>query len=257
MNAPSDRDPRFDGIARLYGADGLKKLRHARVAVVGLGGVGSWTVEALARSGVGHLTLVDLDEVCVTNTNRQLHALAETVGHSKAGVLRQRIDSIDPSVAVDVVEDFLTASTVDVILDRPLDVVVDAIDSFKNKCVLLDACRTRKLRAVVVGGAGGRTDPTAVRLADISESEGCRLLAMLRKRLRQKHGFPRRGRWGVPCVYSAELQRFPDGAGGVCETRPESGASGLDCGGGLGAATFVTGTFGFFAAKAAVDLVLA
>ncbi|MEO1174756.1 MAG: tRNA threonylcarbamoyladenosine dehydratase, partial [Myxococcota bacterium] len=223
----------------------------------GLGGVGSWTVEALARSGVGQLTLVDLDDVCISNTNRQLHALTNTVGHSKAAVLGQRVKQISPDTEVEVVEDFFTASSADAILERPLSVVVDAIDSFKNKCVLLDACRTRALPAVVVGGAGGRTDPSAVRLEDISKSEGCRLLAMLRKRLRQKHRFPRTGSWGVPCVYSPEPPRFPDGHGGVCALRPDTSPGRLDCSGGFGAATFVTGTFGFFAAKAAVDQILA
>lgn len=243
-------DPRFGGIARLYGDAMVERLRRARVAVIGLGGVGSWTVEALVRTGVGHLTLVDLDEVCVTNTNRQIHALSHTVGQSKARVLAERAQAIAPSVVVDTVEDFFTASSIEAILgaegDAPrFDVVVDAIDSFKNKTLLLDACRVRSLKTVVVGGAGGRMDPTQVRLDDISRSEGDRLLSMLRKRLRQKHGFPRKGKWGIPCVFSSETQVRPEG----------EGSARLDCHSGFGAVSFVTGTFGFFAAKAAVDLI--
>ncbi len=255
-------DPRFGGIARVFGDEGLARLQRSRVCVIGLGGVGSWTVEALVRSGVGHLTLVDLDEVCVTNTNRQIHALSETVGQSKARVLAERAAAISPRVEVDAIEDFFTESSLEAILG-PLgagpryDVVIDAIDSFKNKCLLIDACRARAMAVVVVGGAGGRIDPTRVRLDDISRSEGDRLLAMLRKRLRQKHGFPRSGRWGISCVFSNEPQRYPDGDGGICKIKPEARESArLDCHSGFGAVSFVTGTFGFYAAKAAIDCLL-
>lgn len=255
-------DPRFGGIARAYGNETLARLRASRVCVIGLGGVGSWTVEALVRTGVGHLTLVDLDEVCITNTNRQIHALSTTVGRTKASVLAERAVAIHPGIQVDCVEDFFTATSADATLGDArdparYDVVVDAIDSFKNKCLLVEACRARRLPIVVVGGAGGRVDPTRIRLDDISRSEGDRLLAMLRKRLRQEHGFPRHGKWGIPCVFSDEPKRFPDGLGGVCEVKPESQESvRLDCHSGFGAVSFVTGTFGFFAAKATVDLLL-
>lgn len=206
---------------------------------------------------MGRFTLVDLDDICVSNVNRQIHAVEKTIGHSKAKILGDRIYSIHPDATVNVVEEFFTESTAASILDQPTDVVVDAIDSFENKCLLLDNCRARSIQAVVVGGAGGRVDPTRIRISDISMSRGDRLLAMVRKRLRQKRGFPRSGHWGVPCVYSDEPRRFPDGNGGICSVQPGPQNTRLDCATGFGAATYVTGTFGFYAAKAAIDLILA
>lgn len=247
---------RFAGIARLYGEQGLAALRRSRVCVVGLGGVGSWSVEALARSGVGQLTLVDLDEVCISNTNRQLHALTTTVGRSKASVLAERARLISPDIEVNAIEDFFTESSAERILVAGFDAVIDAIDSFRNKCLLLAQCRDRGIPVVTVGGCGGRVDPSRVQLEDISKSHGDTLLAMVRKRLRQKFGFPRRGRWNVACVYSDEPQRFVGARGEIQLTQTEDTKTGMDCEGGLGAATFLTGTFGFMAAKAVVDLLV-
>ncbi|MBC7795058.1 MAG: tRNA threonylcarbamoyladenosine dehydratase [Clostridia bacterium] len=243
------KDVRFGGIQRLYGETSTAHLAKAHVCVLGVGGVGSWVVEALARTGVGHLTLVDLDEVCASNINRQLHALTDTIGRSKIDVLRERAVAINPQIEVDLIHDFFTAVTADAILLRQYDVVVDCIDQFKNKVLLLDLCRKRKQRVVVVGGAGGRKDPNRVRIADIAKSEGDVMLAMIRKRLRQKHGFPRTGNWGVNCVYSNESPTLPD----ACATATR----GLDCASGYGAAVFVTGTFGFMAASAVVEALLA
>lgn len=251
-----DYEARFAGIARLYGRAALCALQRARFTVIGLGGVGSWTVEALARSGVGHLNLVDLDEICLSNTNRQLHTTVETLGHSKVAVLASRARAINPEIEVDLVEDFFTATSGARILEAHTHVVVDAIDQFSHKCLLLEGCRERGLPCVVVGGAGGRVDPTRVAIDDMSKTRGDKLLAMMRKRLRQKHGFPRSGSWDVPCVYSDEPRRYPGANGTICDVRPDTSPMRLDCAAGFGAATFVTGTFGFMAAKAAIDLYL-
>jgi tRNA A37 threonylcarbamoyladenosine dehydratase len=239
---------RFGGIERLYGADAARTLARSHVCVIGLGGVGSWVVEALARSGIGALTLVDLDEVCASNINRQLHALTGTIGRAKAEVLAERVRAINPEAAVTVVQDFFTADTADAILGPGYDIVVDCIDKFSNKLIMIKACRRRRQRLIVVGGAGGRRDPTRVKVTDITKAQGDKMLAMLRKKLRQKHDFPRKGTWSIRCVYSDEVPVVPEGM--------ECSPDGLDCATGYGAVTFVTGTFGFLASAAAVEHIL-
>jgi tRNA A37 threonylcarbamoyladenosine dehydratase len=264
---PDDFDFRFGGIARLYGRIALSQLRAAHVLVAGIGGVGSWAAEALARTGVGRITLVDLDEVCVSNVNRQLHALQSTLGLAKADVMAARLRDIQPGIAVEARIEFVTESTLPRLLgldtahhgSRP-DVVLDAIDSVANKARMVAACHAAAIPIVVCGGAGGRRDPTAVRLQDLGRVTHDRLLASLRGRLRRDHGFPRDGReLGVPCVCSAEPPVFPDGQGEVCAARSqakEGDSLRLNCDSGFGSATFVTGTFGFAAAAHAVRLAL-
>ncbi len=241
---------RFGGIARLYGTAGLEKLRAAHVAIVGVGGVGSWTAEALARSGVGKLTLVDLDEVCLTNTNRQIHALEGAVGKAKVGELATRISKINPECEVITHQQFFTEETADSILDGDFSYLVDVIDGLSNKCLLLTECRKRKIPVITCGAAGGKRDGTAVRVTDLNRAKYDKLLFKVRKQLRQKHGFPRTTKkFGVACVYSAETVMYPQADGTVCEAKAESeGSMKLDCEGGLGAATQVTGAFGFAAA---------
>jgi tRNA A37 threonylcarbamoyladenosine dehydratase len=245
-----DFESRFGGIARLYGRDGLQRLRAAHVCVVGIGGVGTWAVEALARSGVGALTLVDLDEICVTNINRQLHALTETVGRAKVEAMAERVSAINPGCQVHCEPKFFNAATAGDLLAPPFDYVCDAIDSVTNKVLLLASCRERKLPVVSAGGAGGRRDATLVRIADLARVSHDRLLAEVRKKLRREHGFPADGSpMSLDCVYSAEAPVFAQPDGSVCGTRAETedGAR-WNCDGGLGSATFVTGAFGFAAA---------
>jgi len=246
----SDFETRFGGIARLYGKGGLERLRAAHVCVVGIGGVGAWAAEALARSGVGALTLVDLDEVCVSNINRQLHALSETVGRAKVEVMAERIRAINPDCRVTAEQKFFNEQTAAELLAPRFDFVLDAIDSVTNKILLLAACRQRNLSVVACGGAGGRRDTTQVRTADLSKVSHDRLLAEVRKKLRKEHQFPANGLpMGVECVFSAETPVFVQPDGSVCENRAaaEDGTR-LNCNGGLGSATFVTGAFGFAAA---------
>jgi len=255
----SDFDFRFGGIARLYGTAALSRFRAAHVMVVGIGGVGSWVVEALARSGIGRLTLVDLDEVCVSNINRQLHALDYTVGRSKVEVMVERVRAISPEARVEGHVEFFTADTASRLLgletdsiseNRP-DFVVDAIDAMSNKVRLIALCQGAGIPLVVCGGAGGRRDPTAVRVADLATVTHDRLLSEVRKRLRREHGFSRTSKkLRIECVHSAEAPVFPDRDGQVCATRASDNEMPLrlNCESGFGSATQVTGTFGFAAA---------
>ena len=246
----SDFETRFGGIARLYGKDGLQKLRAAHVCVVGIGGVGAWAAEALARSGVGALTLVDLDEVCVTNINRQLHALTETVSRAKVEVMADRIRAINPVCRVTAEQKFFNAQTSTELFAPKFDFVLDAIDDVTNKVLLLVRCRENHFPVVACGGAGGRRELTSVRLGDLSKASHDKLLSEVRRKLRQEHGYPAgQSAMDVPCVYSVERTIFPQPDGSVCEMR-SAAADGarLNCNGGLGSATFVTGAFGFAAA---------
>jgi tRNA A37 threonylcarbamoyladenosine dehydratase len=258
----SDFDFRFGGIARLYGTEGLRRLRAAHVLVVGIGGVGSWTAEALARSGVGTLTLVDLDEVCVSNTNRQVPALDGQFGRAKVDVMAERLRAISPESRINAAAEFFTADSAVRLLGlgegapgRP-DAVVDAIDNVANKVLLVARCHAAGIPLVVCGGAGGRRDPTAVRVEDLARVTHDRLLGEVRKRLRREHGFPRgEKKLGVECVCSAETPVFPQRDGTVCATRvaaePGEGLR-LNCDWGFGSASFVTGAFGFAAAARAI-----
>ena len=252
-------DPRFAGIERLYGAGSVVRLADMRVAVVGVGGVGSWAAEALARSGVGAITLIDADEVCVSNSNRQLHTLASTFGKAKVAVMAERLRGINPALIVDPVERFVTPAALPELLDRGFDLVLDACDAFRVKVEMTAWCRRRKLPLIVCGSAGGRTDPTMIRVRDLSRTEHDALLSLMRRKLRQEFHFPsNRDRYfGVPAVYSLENVRYPQADGSVCGTRPEGSDSlKLDCGGGLGAATHVTAAFGFAAVGRAIEMLL-
>jgi tRNA threonylcarbamoyladenosine dehydratase len=257
----NSRLERFAGIDRLYGRGAGEILSSRQACVVGLGGVGSWAVEALARSGVGRLVLIDADDVCVSNTNRQLHALDGQYGRGKGEVLAERCRAINPEIEVEVVSSFLTPANLESLLDRGHDVVLDACDSFRSKLEMIAWCRRRKLPIIVCGSAGGRLDPTLVRVRDLSRTEQDALLALVRKQLRASFGFPRNPDryFGVSAVYSLENVKYPQGDGSVCGVRPKLGADAalkLDCGAGLGAATHVTGTFGFAMAAKAIERLL-
>ncbi len=254
-------DERFRGIDRLYGAGSGARLATAHVCVVGIGGVGSWAVEALARSGVGRLTLIDADDICLSNTNRQLHALAGEYGRPKVEVMAERARAIHPSVEVAAIAQFLTPSNLDALLGRGYDVVLDCCDAFRVKVEMIAWCRRRKIPLIVCGSAGGRTDPTLIAVRDLSKTQHDAMLALIRKKLRDEFNFPRGPKryFGVQAVYSLENVRYPQADGSVCGTRPAlTGEAGLklDCGGGLGAATHVTATFGFAAVSRAIARLL-
>ena len=250
----SDYSTRFSAIGRLYGVDGLARIRKARVCVIGLGGVGSWAGEALARSGVGALTLVDMDEVCLSNVNRQIHATTETVGRAKAALLAERVGQIAPECRVSVEEVFFTESTMDRLLAPEYDYMIDAIDATKHKCLLIAEVRKRGLKLITCGGAGGSIDPSRIKIQDLARTINDPLLLQVRKKLRREYGFPKRSRqkFKIDCVYSDELPRFPQSDGSVaCEREPGADYR-LNCDVGFGSATYVTGTVGFFLAAEVV-----
>ena len=252
----SDYDFRFGGIRRLYGQRAAQAFRRAHVVVVGVGGVGSWTVEALARSGIGKLTLIDLDDVCVSNVNRQLHALDGTIGQPKVGVLAERCRLIAPEIEIIADTGFVTPTNLAERIPEDADHVVDAIDSVIAKAALIAWCKRRKIPITVTGAAGGQTDPTRIQVADLTRTEHDPLLSKVRSRLRRDYGFSRnpKRRFSVECVYSDEQLIYPSGDGEVCLQKPGSNeATRLDCASGFGAATFLTGTFGFVAASKVLE----
>ncbi|MEM9601664.1 MAG: tRNA threonylcarbamoyladenosine dehydratase [Pseudomonadota bacterium] len=257
----SDWQARFGGIERVYGAHAADRIRSLSLCVVGLGGVGSWAAEALVRTGVARIRLVDLDDVCVSNTNRQSHALGGTVGQFKAEVLAARLRDIHPGCDVEALIDFATQDNLDTVLAAPLDGVLDCIDSVVAKSDLLAWCRRAKLPVVSTGGAGGRLDPTRIEIADLNTVRGDALSARVRSRLRHRYGYSRnpKRRYGIPTVFSGEPVRHQHADGEARQGRPASGqlASGLpvdgaggrlDCAGALGATSMVTASFGFAAA---------
>ncbi len=248
---------RFGGVGRLYGR-AAGTLARRRVMVVGIGGVGTWVVESLARSGVGSLALVDADDICVTNTNRQLHAVEESFGEPKAAAMARRVRSIHPGCRVEVVGEFLSAGNVARLLEPEPDVVVDAIDAVAAKAVLAAHCVRNGVRMVCCGAAGGRRDPFALKRADLGRSGGDPLLRRLRRVLRRDFDVERNesGEFGISCVFSAEPQWFARADGTVCG-EPEPGASTrLDCSAGLGTAAHVTGCFGLAAAALALEMLV-
>lgn len=247
---------RFGGLSRLYGRAALPRLAGAHVAIVGVGGVGSWIVEALARSGLGALTLIDLDDVCVTNVNRQLPALDGQIGRPKVVALAERVRLINPACRVEAVAEFFTAASAARLLAPRYSFLVDAVDRMSHKALLIAGARDRGIPVLTVGAAGGRRDPTRIRSGDIGEA-GDELLRQVRRKLRRDHGFPAgvarvMTRMGVPAVWSEEKPVFP-WADGTCAAEAEPGSPlKLDCGSGFGSAVFVTGAFGFAAAAEVV-----
>lgn len=249
---------RFGALGRLYGRGALERLAAAHVCVVGAGGVGSWTVEGLARSGIGRLTLIDLDDVCITNVNRQLPALDGQIGRPKVEALAERVRLINPACRVGARSAYFTATTASSLLTDDMDCVVDAIDAMSAKALLVATCHQRNLRCVCIGGAGGKRDGTRIRRGDLGESVGDELLRQVRKKLRRDHGFARGEgqRYGIRCVYSQEKPVYP-WADGTCQTEREPGSNlRMDCSSGLGSAVAVTAAFGLAAVGEAIDLIL-
>lgn len=245
-SAAPDLERRFAGVARLYGEAGYQRLRAARVAVVGVGGVGSWAAEALARSGVGAISLIDLDHIAESNTNRQIHALGDAYGRAKVQAMAERIAAIDPACAVQQVEEFVDADNA-ARLAAGHHVVLDCIDQASAKAALIAACRVQGIAIVTCGAAGGRVDPTRLRQEDLARASGDPLLAKVRYRLRRHHGFPRESggrirRFDVAAVYSDEPIRTP------AECSPQAR---LACAG-YGSTVAVTGAMGFAAAAVAL-----
>ena len=246
--ADIDIERRFGGIARLYGAPALARFRAAHVCVIGVGGVGSWVAEALARSAIGHITLIDLDNVAESNVNRQIHALTDTIGQAKVTALAERIAQINPFCRVTQIEDFITPDNLDDMVGlRNYDHVIDAIDDARAKTALIAYCRANAIPLITIGGAGGQVDPTKIEVRDLCRTEQEPLLAKVRKRLRAEHGFPRgtKNKFGIDAVFSTEPLRQPD-SGDACDV-DAAGVTGLNCAG-FGSAMVVTASFGLVAA---------
>lgn len=250
----ADLERRFGGVARLYGKDGAERLRQAHVCVVGIGGVGSWSAEALARTGIGRITLIDLDMVAESNTNRQIHALGEIYGKAKVEAMAERILAINPACRVNCIEDFVTPDNVAQVFDQDFSLVIDAIDQVRAKAAMIAFCRRRKLPIIVGGAAGGQIDPTQIRSSDLSQTIQDPLLAKVRALLRKEYGFSRDGKkkFGVPAVFSTEPLRYPDKAAS-CAT--DAGPTGLSCAG-FGSSVCVTSVFGMAAASLAINLLV-
>ena len=257
MENEIDFERRFGGIARLYGADGLARFRAAHICVIGVGGVGSWVVEALARSAIGQITMIDLDNLAESNINRQIHALSNTLGMAKVRALAQRIAQINPTCRVHEIEDFLSAENLDEFIGAGhYDYVIDAIDNVRAKTALIAYCREQKIPLLTIGGAGGQIDPTKIEVRDLCRTEQEPLLAKVRKRLRALHRFPRgtKNKFGIDAVFSTEPLRLPEGEqacaivdGDDDGNGAQAGITGLNCAG-FGSAMVVTASFGLVAA---------
>ena len=249
LDVQADLQRRFGGLERLYGVAGAAAIRAAHVAVVGVGGVGSWAAEALARSGVGTITLIDLDHVAESNINRQIHALSDTVGQAKVQAMRDRIAQIHPHCTVHGIEDFVEADNWPQLLPAGVDAVIDACDAVRAKQAMAAwALRTRS-RFISVGAAGGKRWAHAVDIDDLARTTHDPLLAQLRHRLRKEHGAPAAGKKiGIACVFSRESVQQPDAS---CEV---AGDGTLNCHG-YGSVVSVTATFGQCAAGWILDRV--
>mgnify|MGYP001320776358 CR=1 FL=1 len=243
-----DYQQRFGGIARIYGNQALQQFSGSHVMVVGIGGVGSWVAESLARSGVGRITLIDLDDICVTNINRQIHALTDTIGQSKTAVMSGRLRAINPLIQVTEVANFLIPGNCAELITADIDYVVDAIDSVKSKAALIAHCRRSKKPFITIGGAGGKTEPAKIKVCDIAQATHDPLLAKVRSKLRKDYRIRdnSRGRLNVPCVFSTEQISYPP-LESECPTQPTNSSFRLDCNTGFGSVSHLTATFAFFA----------
>ena len=249
---------RFNGLYSLYGEQGLARLQAAHIVVVGVGGVGSWAVEALARNAIGSITMIDMDIVSESNINRQLPAMTSTIGKDKTQVLRERIEEINPDCKIAIVDDFVTVENAKDIVPLEVDYVLDCIDNFRVKAAMIAHCNRNKTPILTVGGAGGQFDPTRIQQMDLSRTQHDALFAKTRKLLRQDYGFARNPKrtFGVPCVYSDEQAFYPDGKGGVTKQKPESTGTGLSCASGVGSSMQVTAAFALVAVARIVQDVI-
>ncbi|CAM3917281.1 ThiF family adenylyltransferase [Bordetella tumulicola] len=270
----ADLERRFGGLARLYGPDAPARLRQAHIAVAGLGGVGSWAAEALARCGVGALTLIDLDHIAESNVNRQIHALTTTIGQSKVDAMADRILAINPACVLTRVDDFVEPDNIEQVLPGPYTALADCTDQASAKIAMVLYARERRVPLLLCGGAGGKTDPLSLRAGDLSQALNDALLAKLRNQLRRHHGFPKasdaRGkplkrvpRMGVRALWFDQPAIMPAAWASRAEMDDDMGAAGqavapqgLSCAG-YGSVVTVTAAMGLAVANEALRLALA
>ena len=246
---------RFEGLGRIFGVTALDALQRAQFCIVGVGGVGSWAAEACARSGIGHITLIDHDDIHISNTNRQIHTLDSSIDRSKVEVLRERILAINPECDCVAVDDLVTRGSIDKFHFAQYDYVIDAIDHVSHKLTLMHHCRRNKIRCISTGGAGGRSDPTQIEVKDLTLCFNDPLLASVRSHLRQQLDYSRnpKRRYAMDCVFSAEQAMYPAENGTVSHEKPEwPERTTLDCSSGIGSFVGVTAAFGFTAASHAI-----
>lgn len=270
---PVDLDRRFSSLSRLYGPDAPKRFQDAHIAVAGLGGVGSWTVEALARCGIGALTLIDLDHIAESNVNRQIHALTDTVGQSKVDAMAERVLGINPACRLTRVDDFVSPENVGEVLPGPYTIIIDCTDQAAAKIAMILHARALGVPMLLCGGAGGKTDPLALRAGDLSAAVNDALLSKLRNKLRREHGFPRASdkngkalkrvpKMGVHALWFDQPAILPDEWTRAAEAEDDMGVSaqavapqGLSCAG-YGSVVTVTAAMGMAAANEALRLAL-
>ena len=255
----NNNEDTFAGIKRLYGKEAYALIQKMHVCVVGIGGVGSWVVEALARSAVGKITLIDFDTIAISNMNRQIHTLSKTIDKKKCTTMQERVQQINPCCDVTIIDDFITLENMADYLLRDYDYVVDAIDSIKFKAGLIYFCKRNKIPVITTGGAGGLTDPSVIKVADLSKTYNDALAAKVRSTLRDQYNFTRNPKrsFRIDCVFSGQQQLYPKEDGTVSHEKPGIHGVSLDCQFGYGAASFVTGTFGFIAVSHIIQKFLA
>ena len=242
---------RFGGVQRLYGKAALEKFQQAHVLVIGVGGVGSWVAEALARNAIAKITLIDMDIIAESNINRQLPALSSTLGRNKIDVMAERIKDINPECEIVTIDDFVTQENIEDIISHDADFVVDCIDDSRVKAAMIAWCKRQKIKIITLGGAGGQTNPSLIQVSDLSKTKHDPLLSKTRKLLRQDYGFTKniKRRFSIPCVFSAEHLKNPLSSGEMSKDKPigEAALTDLSCAGGIGSSVMVTATFGFVA----------
>jgi tRNA A37 threonylcarbamoyladenosine dehydratase len=241
-----DLERRFGGVGRLYGPSALLTFQGAHVCVIGIGGVGSWAAEALARSAIGKITLIDLDMIAESNVNRQIHALDDEFGKAKVSAMAERIRAINPACAVTEIEDFVSAENLEDTLGRGFDYIIDAIDNVRIKVAMIVWSKRNRIPLITAGGAGGQIDPTRIEVADLARTIQDPLLSKVRALLRKEHGFTRdpKKKFDVPAIFSTEPLRYPEN-NATCEEPPS--VTGLGCAG-FGSSVCITAPFGLFAA---------
>jgi len=261
MTKQCDIEQRFAGIARIYGTELARHLTQTRICIIGIGGVGSWTAEALARCGLGYIDLIDDDVISVSNINRQIHALDNSIGQSKVELMKQRISLINPDCRVFACDDRISEKNCSKFFDRNHGLlpdtryIIDAIDNVKAKAALIAYCRSHKISLITTGGAGGLSDPTQIGVADLSVTRNDPLAAKVRSHLRSHYNFPKQAgkKFGIECVFSNEQPVYPQADGGVAQQKPDMAGKKLDCQSGYGSLTMVTAGFGMLAASRIIE----
>ena len=241
-----DFNRRFGGVKRLYGNKAFMRFQKSHICVIGIGGVGSWAAEALARNAVGKITLIDLDHIAESNINRQIHALSQTLGKSKVLAMKERILDINPNCQVDMVDDFISNENITRLIKSDFDVVIDAIDQASIKTSLALHTLKAKISLVMTGGAGGRIDPSMIKIMDLGLTHGDRLTAKIRHDVKKALQLKESQKVGIDVVFTDEVMMKPEDA---CES--DEALTGLHCGG-YGSSVMVTAAFGFMAASLAL-----